>query len=234
MTRGIALALALATLATAGMAAAQTREQQARSHFEAGRTAYEAGRFEEALEQFRAAYEAAPRPLLLYNVGQAADRLRRDDEALEAFDAFLAAVGPNDPNYAPIEARVRAIRAARAAHGDVPPAGPAGGREPSVVPWIIAGAGLALVGAGLPMILVASADAEAVNTAPPGSSWSDYESAANDAGPLSIAGQVMIYVGAAAIAGGLVWGIIDLTSGGGSDTALVIGPGGVAVRGSFR
>ena len=94
-------------------AAQTTRDAEARSLFEAGRTAFAAGRFEAALERFREAYELSGRPGLLFNIGSAADRLRRDAEALQAFRAYLDAV-PDAANRAEFEARIRVLEEAAA------------------------------------------------------------------------------------------------------------------------
>jgi tetratricopeptide (TPR) repeat protein len=74
-----------------------SQETQARSLFEAGRTAYESARFEQALRHFREAYELCPRPALLFNIGSAADRLHQNELALRSFRDYLAAV-PDAPN----------------------------------------------------------------------------------------------------------------------------------------
>lgn len=115
---GVAVALVVQFAATTAMAqapsASEAHDEEARALFEAGRAAFAEGRYEEALERFRASYTLSPRPTLLYNIGHAADRLRRDDEALEAFGQYLAAL-PDAPNRAEVESRVAAIRAAREA-----------------------------------------------------------------------------------------------------------------------
>jgi tetratricopeptide (TPR) repeat protein len=185
----IALASAAPALGSATPAHAQdgasqsALDSEARSLFEAGRTAFEAGRFEAALERFREAYELSGRPALLYNVGTAADRLRRDAEALEAFRGYVAAV-PDAPNRDEVEARIRVLEAAvaedaaRAAREQAPPtpeevavasepstelaspeASPGGG---SVLEewWFWTIVGVVVVGAGVGIgVGVASADA---------------------------------------------------------------------------
>jgi tetratricopeptide (TPR) repeat protein len=99
-----------AVSATGARAAAQTStDERAHAAFEAGHAAYAAGRYDDALTNFRRAYDLSRRPELLYNVGLAADRLRHDDEALGAFEAYLDAV-PEAANRAEVEARVRALR----------------------------------------------------------------------------------------------------------------------------
>ena len=92
----------------------ETLDEEARALFSAGNTAFDAGRFEDALGYFQRAYELSHRPVLLYNIGITADRLRRDDQALTAFEQFVAEL-PEHPHHAEVLARVRALRTAREA-----------------------------------------------------------------------------------------------------------------------
>jgi len=104
--------VALAVLAIVGEARAQERgaeDDQARALYEAGRIAFDAGRFDQALEHFEQSYELSERPALLYNIGTTADRLRRNEDALEAFEAYLEAM-PEASNRASVEARISVLR----------------------------------------------------------------------------------------------------------------------------
>jgi hypothetical protein len=87
------------------------RDEEARALFEAGRVAFDNGRFEDALGHFRRAHELSGRPQLLYNIGAAADKLRLDEQTLEAFRAYLAGV-PDARNRAEVEARVAVLEQA--------------------------------------------------------------------------------------------------------------------------
>jgi tetratricopeptide (TPR) repeat protein len=91
--------------------AEESRDREARAIYEAAVVAFDEGRFEDALRLFRRAYELSERAELLYNVGTAADRLRRNEEALEAFEAYLAQ-RPDADNRANVEARVAVLRRA--------------------------------------------------------------------------------------------------------------------------
>lgn len=104
-------AIGLAGLVPASSAGAQSspNDLEARRLFEAGSMAYDDARYEEAVQHFRRAYELSGRSELLYNVGQAADRLRRDAEALEAFEDYLAA-SPNADNRRQVEVRIEVLR----------------------------------------------------------------------------------------------------------------------------
>jgi tetratricopeptide (TPR) repeat protein len=83
-------------------------DEMARGLFQAGRAAYNAGRYEEALGYFRQAYDRSPRPELLFNIGQSADRLRMDDLALDSFRRYLAEL-PRAENREQVQNRVRAL-----------------------------------------------------------------------------------------------------------------------------
>jgi tetratricopeptide (TPR) repeat protein len=118
--RGDRLSLALLSLVTcvatialpAPAAFAQSSsDEEARGLHAAGAAAFNAGRYEDALQYFQRAYDLSHRAALLYNVGQAADRARHDEVALDAFERYLDGVAEIE-NRAEIEGRVRVLRAA--------------------------------------------------------------------------------------------------------------------------
>lgn len=112
MTRfAIAILTFVGTLLLGSLTSAQdagARDEEARQYFEAGRAAYTAGDFVRALEQFERAYELSQRELLLFNIANAHDRLRHDQEALVYFQRFLDAV-PTGENADFARARVAAL-----------------------------------------------------------------------------------------------------------------------------
>jgi Flp pilus assembly protein TadD len=80
------------------------------------------GHFESALNLFRAASRHATDPRVWLEVGDAADRLRRDDIALEAYERYLV-VAPDATDRAEIHARVavlRSVLAGRPARAEEP------------------------------------------------------------------------------------------------------------------
>ena len=99
---------------TPGQPEAASRDQEARMLFEAGRVAYAAGRFEDSLGYFQRAHEMSGRAVLLYNVASAADKLRRDAVALDAFRRYLEAV-PTAENRAEVESRIHVLEGVVAA-----------------------------------------------------------------------------------------------------------------------
>jgi len=106
---------------------ARARDDEARLLFDAGQLAMEQGRYADALDYFERAYALSGRANMLFNIGTVAERLRRDERALEAYDAFVAAV-PDSPMRVQAEARASilrttlASRAAEPAPSDASPA----------------------------------------------------------------------------------------------------------------
>jgi tetratricopeptide (TPR) repeat protein len=117
--RGFALALICALFSSSLWAmppavAAQSdtgSDTDARSLFEQGRVAYDAGHFDEAVRAFRRAYVLSPRFPLLYNIGQAELRAGHDSLALDAFEGFLRQAPADDGRRSEVEERIRVLRA---------------------------------------------------------------------------------------------------------------------------
>ncbi len=111
----LACAVALMVFVPFGAARAQDEDPEARARrlYEVGEAAFAQGEYEVALDLLGSAYELSPRPALLYNMGVCADRLRRDAEAIEHYDGYLARF-PDAPNRTDVEARLRALREAGA------------------------------------------------------------------------------------------------------------------------
>lgn len=101
--------LILTALLTSAPASAQTDERQARTLRERGRRALAEGRIEEAFGLFRVAAERTSDPEAWLDVGDAADRLRMNSVAVEAYENFLQR-SPNTANRTEIEGRLRVLR----------------------------------------------------------------------------------------------------------------------------
>jgi len=81
----------------------------AREYFEAGRAAFEQADYEGALVYFRHAYEMSGRAALQYNIGVAADRLQHEQEALDAFEFYLAET-EQPTREAEVRGRIEALK----------------------------------------------------------------------------------------------------------------------------
>jgi tetratricopeptide (TPR) repeat protein len=96
-------------LATPAAAQTATDDAAAREYFNAGRVAFKQADYESALVYFQHAYRTSGRNALLYNIGVAADRLHREQEALEAFELYLATT-ENPARESEVRARIEALR----------------------------------------------------------------------------------------------------------------------------
>lgn len=135
---------------TSGFVFSSGADEDARVVFQAGREAYARGDYESALEAFRQAYEMSNRPELLFNIGQTADRLRRDREARDAFDAYLENV-PDAANRVEVEARLRVLREDIARDDALRAQAASSPSEPPLVEqwWFWTLIGVAVAGAGV-------------------------------------------------------------------------------------
>ena len=109
MARLILSAALLAAFFFSSDRALADTDAEARMLYQAGVAAYDAGRYEEAYERFKRAYELSDREALLYNIGSAAERARMDEEALDAYERFLEAE-PDSRLRVRIEAVIERLR----------------------------------------------------------------------------------------------------------------------------
>ncbi len=87
----------------------QGAQDRARLHFQAGASYYEAGSYEDALREWRHAYELSQRPELLYNLSLAYQGMGDLENAVSHLERFLEEV-QDVPNRANLELRVRNFR----------------------------------------------------------------------------------------------------------------------------
>ena len=82
--RRIAITVAIVFLVSAGNAFAGAKQ-----HFMAGQDYYTQGRYEKAIEEFEEAYRLDPRPLLLFNIAQAHEKMGHLEKAVEYLKRYL-------------------------------------------------------------------------------------------------------------------------------------------------
>lgn len=80
----------------------EAARRTARRHFKKGEKLFALGRFEEALVEYEAAFEAYPLPEFLFNIGQCHRNLKRWDEAIFSFKKYLR-LKPNAENREAVE-----------------------------------------------------------------------------------------------------------------------------------
>jgi len=248
----------VALLLTPALAGAQ--DGDSRAVFVEAVEAYEAGRFEEALELFERAYDMTGDAEVLFNVAAVLDRLRRDQEALTVYRAYLER-GPAEEDREHVEARIRVLTAAleeeRASEADadaaterdvdpqpsgsepgtgetpasaLPPRAVDGG--PGALPWILTATGAAVAIGGGVLLYLAGQDIETVES---GTRWDEVEDAHGRVPLLSTAGAIMLGVGGAALLAGLTWAVVGDGSSEEQAPAVRVAatPGGILVGGSF-
>ncbi|HEY8926577.1 MAG TPA: tetratricopeptide repeat protein [Polyangia bacterium] len=113
----------------------------AREHYERGTKFYDIGKYDDAIREFEAAYEAKSDPAIIYNLAQAHRLAGHNQEALQLYRNYLRYV-PHPPNRADIDERIRVLEKAiaeRSATGTSPqsaspPAQPAASTTPATGP----------------------------------------------------------------------------------------------------
>jgi hypothetical protein len=103
---------------------------EARRHYEEGTKAFNLGEYPRAVSEFKAAYNAKPDPLLLYNIGQSF-RLGGDaSQALFFYRSFLRNM-PAAPNRKEVEGRIRVLeKQVEEQKRETPPGGSAVSAQP--------------------------------------------------------------------------------------------------------
>jgi tetratricopeptide (TPR) repeat protein len=251
-------ALGVLLFSAPAVAVAQpSNDAEARARFQAGEAAYARGDYPAALEDFERSYTLSQRPGLLFNIGLAAQRARRRERALEAFQEYLR-LTPEASNRADVESRIAELEELLGAQRmreqqqtppgpDTPPTGGTpdepigddpvvdepvddGGEGPGALPWIVIGGSGAVLVTGVVLFAMAQSDIATVEDVEMGATWSEIEGAYDRAPMLSTIGLLMIGAGVA----GATVGIVLLAGGsGGGETSVALAPGGAVLRGSW-
>lgn len=226
---------------------AANEDEEAVRLFEQGRALYREGKMVESVAALEAAYAKKPVPVLQYNIARAEEALGHTDRAIAAYEIYLR--DERDiADRAAIEQKVASLKLqrdervrleserdqARAAKTDGPAKDAPRGRTISPAPWIVAGAGVLGLGAGGLLVGLAvgkNDDAEAA------ASQRDALALRDAAETLETASIAALIAGGAIAGAGLIWGVVDLTAGGGEAPAekatLELGPLGVGLTISF-
>ena len=110
----VVVALALAGLATRADAGGQRKrgvanaQDEARELYKKAMTHYELGAFDDAIVEFKRAYELTSAPGLLFNIAQVY-RMKKDAEQAVYFYRTYLRLMPDAPNRADVEARLGAV-----------------------------------------------------------------------------------------------------------------------------
>jgi len=105
----------------------------ARSHYKKGMKAYDLGRFDEAVREFEAAYDADPSPAYLFNIAQAYRRGDNDTKALDLYKTYLRK-SPDAADRASVESIIAEIEKKLAPVAPPPAVPPPPAPVPAAVP----------------------------------------------------------------------------------------------------
>ncbi|MCB9593751.1 MAG: tetratricopeptide repeat protein [Sandaracinaceae bacterium] len=145
----LAAALVFVSVPWASSALAQVdsaSDARALQLYEAGSAAYTEGRYEDSVDAWSEAYRLSPRPLLLYNLANAYERLGRYADAAQMLEGYLPSSQPNE--RATLQTRITNLRTR--AESEPPRQRSGGGTGGLLVPGIaVAAGGVALVAAGV-------------------------------------------------------------------------------------
>lgn len=106
--------LLIGLLWTLPASAQDDRTERARVLFQEGNAAYDAGRFQEAAEKMKGAWELVRSPALAFNVGRAYERMSEYDQAIRFFRMYLRNGRPSAEERRDVQARIAALRDAKA------------------------------------------------------------------------------------------------------------------------
>jgi len=109
----VVLAALCAPFGTSTALAAQRNDEamrEAGKHFQRGVTLYGETDYRGALVEFKRAYDLAPNPAVLYNIGETEYQLRDYANALTTFERYLLDSGPSDSHRPEVEANVRELK----------------------------------------------------------------------------------------------------------------------------
>ena len=197
-------------------------EERAFTLYEQGRAAFREGRYSEAVVLLLESQRLQPEPVLDFNIGKAYEALGESAKAISHYETFLKNVA-DVPDRAEIEANVVLLKKSLAPKESAPIApviAPAPivdvADGPSPIPWIIAGLGLAGLGVGAGLGAAASSTNDDVASAPNQIEGSELRSSAEG---LALGANLAFGIGGAVLAGGVIWGIVDVTSGSSNDDA---------------
>lgn len=134
----VVLSLGLsASSARAGKPASEDAAQ-AKEHYKRGTKLYDLGKYDEAIQEFEAAFEIKDEPVLLYNIAQAYRLANKYPEALRFYRTYLRR-SPRAPNKSEVEAKIADMENLIAQQNKVATAAPAdaippGARPPATTP----------------------------------------------------------------------------------------------------
>lgn len=210
-------------------------DDQARQFYEVGEQRYNEGAYEEAISQWLTAYQLSPRPLILFNMANAYERLGRYADALDNLERYRVEAPAEE--HAQLDARLENLRQRVNGGGD---GGGGGGGGMLIAGVIVASVGVAAIGAGIAFGVLALDARDQLQDPMSGACrdagdrlvcGGDASSLFSDSETYALLADIFLIGGGVLAAGGLLLVVLDLASGGDDSQAAVqprilIGPDG--------
>lgn len=226
-------ALVLSAVHFSPALAQEDPDEEARSLYNAGASAFQDGRFEVALERWEEAYALRPLPALRYNLATAHDRLGQLEQARTEYRAYLEAL-PDAENANYVERRLTVIEEmiARQSPTETPTVDPPDTDlvvvepDPSMDPLeseeseesssapnigaivVMSAGGAALIGGVVLAIVAGGRYSDLESACPGGICREDQQSDIDSLRTTALTADILMAVGGAALIGGVVWMLV--------------------------
>src|SRR5262245_44470609 len=109
MRRALCVLVAMAGIASASPKSSSPEQKQADALFVKGQASYESGKYPDAIEQFKEAYELVKDPVYLFNIAQSYRRVADCTAAAEYYRRYLDEA-PNAENKQKVEQWLEEMR----------------------------------------------------------------------------------------------------------------------------
>jgi tetratricopeptide (TPR) repeat protein len=222
--------------------------------FRQSEEAYQDGRFDEAARLLEQAYALHREPVLLYNLARAYEGMGELEKAIKAYKAYVEG-SPKARDRGAIERRVETLekqireqkrleeekqrlqterdqRDRADADADAAPEQPkAAPPGPGIWPWVTVGAGVAVIGVGAMVGVLAQSKRDDADSDPVHATSRE---TFRDAESMATTANVLFVVGGLVTAGGVTWIVLSRPSKTEQATlSLGVGPGNVALGGKW-
>ncbi len=194
----VACALATPSLVQAQQCT-QADEDRAFALYSESRTDYQQGRFEDAIDRLEHAYTICPIPVLLYNLARSHEANGDLEMAIDVYERFLR-VEPETEDRAGITRRVATLREQLRTR-------PKQTAAPSPIPFVVAGAGVLGLAAGVVLGVLADATAQSARDEPVHLQKAELAGQADD---LALAANTAFIIGGVLALAGTVWAIVEI------------------------
>lgn len=214
--------------------------------FEQSVELYRQGKFDEAAQLLERAYTLHDEAVLLYNLGRAYEGLGENQKAIDAYTKYLEKA-PNAKDRGALERRIETLKAQiereKAALAPTKPSKPEpskpeptsvtadSSKGPGVVPWVVAGVGVAAIGAGLFVGIQAKSKRDEAQDNPVSK---DAQSEFDSAKGMATTANVLLIAGTVVAAGGVTWALLSRKKSEPAAQAklhLTVTPGGLRLGG---